>query len=82
MQPHIIRDNSCPLTMTMCVQFFYLFQVFVNGIQAGSHTGGYDAFSFDISHLLDEEKAEQELVVVVEDPTESQVCYCVVLGME
>ena len=82
MQPHIIRDASFPLTMTMCVQFFHLLQVFVNGIQAGSHTGGYDSFSFDISHLLEEEKAEQELVVVVEDPTESQVCYCVVLRKE
>ena len=80
MQPHIIRDASFPLTM--CVQFFHLLQVFVNGIQAGSHTGGYDSFSFDISHLLEEEKAEQGLVVVVKDPTESQVYYCVVLGME
>ena len=49
-------------------------QVFVNGIQAGSHTGGYDAFSFDITELLKEELEEQELLVVVEDPTESQVC--------
>ena len=63
--------------MTMCavVQLFFLFQVFVNGVQAGSHTGGYDAFSFDITNLLTEEKAEQELLVVVEDPTESQVHY-------
>ena len=51
-----------------------VFQVFVNGINAGSHTGGYDAFSFDISELLKEELAEQELIVVVKDPTESQVC--------
>ena len=57
------------------MQLFFLFQVFVNGVQAGSHTGGYDAFSFDITNLLTEEKAEQELLVVVEDPTESQVYY-------
>ena len=58
----------------MCAVFFYMFQVFVNGINAGSHTGGYDSFSFDISALLKEALAEQELIVVVEDPTESQVC--------
>ena len=57
------------------MQLFFLFQVFVNGVQAGSHTGGYDAFSFDITNLLEEEKAEQELLVVVKDPTESQVYY-------
>jgi len=56
----------------MCAVFFYMFQVFVNGINAGSHTGGYDSFSFDISALLKEALAEQELIVVVEDPTESQ----------
>ena len=59
----------------MCAVFFYMFQVFVNGIKAGSHTGGYDSFSFDINELLKEELAEQELIVVVEDPTESQVCF-------
>ena len=48
--------------------------MFVNGVQAGGHTGGYDAFSFDITDLLKKEQgAEQELLVVVEDPTESQV---------
>ena len=53
--------------------FFLPLQVFVNGIQAGSHTGGYDSFNFDISHLLKEDKTDQELLVIVEDPTESQV---------
>ena len=48
--------------------------MFVNRVQAGGHTGGYDAFSFDITDLLKkEQEAEQELLVVVEDPTESQV---------
>ena len=45
----------------------------MNGIQAGTHTGGYDSFNFDISHLLKEDKTDQELLVIVEDPTESQV---------
>ena len=50
--------------------------MFVNGVQAGGHTGGYDAFSFDITDLLKKEQgAEQELLVVVEDPTESQVFF-------
>ena len=53
--------------------FFLPLQVFVNGIQAGSHTGGYDSFNFDISHLLKEDKTDQELLVIVEDPTESEV---------
>jgi len=45
----------------------------VNGIQAGSHTGGYDSFNFDISQLLKEDTTDQELLVIVEDPTESEV---------
>ena len=48
-----------------------ILQVFLNGQLAGRHTGGYDAFSFDITELLVE--GEQEIVVEVEDPTESQV---------
>ena len=48
-----------------------ILQVFLNGQLAGRHTGGYDAFSFDITELLVE--GEQEVVVEVEDPTETQV---------
>ena len=48
-----------------------ILQVFINGQLAGRHTGGYDAFSFDITELLVE--GEQEVVVEVEDPTERQV---------
>ena len=38
---------------------------------AGEHTGGYDAFTLDITGLVVE--GEQEIVVIVEDPTETQV---------
>ena len=43
----------------------------VNGVLAGEHTGGYDAFTLDITGLVVE--GEQEIVVIVEDPTETQV---------
>ncbi len=43
-------------------------EVWVNGQPAGSHQGGYDPFSFDITDLLRD--GEQELVVAVWDPTD------------
>ena len=43
--------------------------VFVNGGLAGTHKGGYDAFSFDITKFL-KEKNEQEIIVTVYDPTD------------
>ncbi|GIN72262.1 beta-glucuronidase [Bacillus sp. J14TS2] len=49
----------------------YLTKVWVNGIFIGQHKGGYAAFSFDISNVIDNTK-ENELVVKVED---SQSCY-------
>jgi len=42
--------------------------VWVNGTQVGTHRGGYDPFSFDITDAL-EETTEQEIVVSVWDPT-------------
>jgi hypothetical protein len=42
--------------------------VFVNGIQVGTHTGGYTEFSFDITATLKE--GANELVVKVFDPTD------------
>ena len=43
-------------------------ELYVNGRKAGSHRGGYDPFSFDITpHLKD--GAGQEIVVRVWDPT-------------
>ncbi|GIJ78655.1 Glycosyl hydrolases family 2 [Micromonospora phaseoli] len=44
--------------------------VWVNGAQAGTHSGGYDAFSFDITgHLTG---GTNEIVVKVWDPTDSR----------
>jgi hypothetical protein len=42
--------------------------VFVNGKEAGSHSGGYQNFSFDITDLL--QSGDNELVVSVYDPTD------------
>lgn len=42
--------------------------VYVNGKEAGSHTGGYNPFTFDITDLLI--NGENELVVKVYDPTD------------
>ena len=43
-------------------------EVYVNGRKAGSHEGGYDPFSFDITPYL-AKGAQQEIVVGVWDPT-------------
>lgn len=43
--------------------------VWVNSVELGTHDGGYDSFSFDITEGLHEE-GEQEIVVRVVDPTE------------
>jgi beta-galactosidase/beta-glucuronidase len=43
-------------------------KVWVNGVEVGEHTGGYDPFSFDITKALSE-KGPQTLVVRVTDPT-------------
>ena len=43
--------------------------VYVNGKLAGTHTGGFDPFSFDITALLKKGK-KQELTVKVWDPTD------------
>lgn len=43
--------------------------IIVNGKSVGSHTGGYDPFSFDITDAL-EPSGDQELVVSVWDPTD------------
>jgi len=44
--------------------------VYVNGMLAGSHKGGYDPFTFDVTSALTRGAAEQELVVAVRDPTD------------
>ena len=43
--------------------------VWVNGKEVGSHRGGYDPFTFDITDALT--KGPQELVVAVRDPSDS-----------
>jgi len=43
-------------------------RVFVNDIEVGDHTGGYDPFSFDVTDAL-KPGSEQEVVVKVWDPT-------------
>ena len=44
--------------------------IYVNGVEVGTHQGGYDAFSFDITSALRDDGPEQELVVAVWDPTD------------
>jgi hypothetical protein len=44
--------------------------VFVNGKKAGSHAGGYDAFSFDITSWL--VKGENSIVVAAYDPNDGR----------
>jgi hypothetical protein len=44
-------------------------KVYLNGRELGSHRGGYDAFSFDLTPAIDREH-ENELLVAVKDPTE------------
>jgi hypothetical protein len=44
--------------------------VFVNGQEVGTHRGGYDAFSFDITSALNP-RGENEMVVSVWDPTDA-----------
>lgn len=48
-------------------------RVLVNGIEAGTHTGGYTPFSLDITSLLksDEKDNRQEIIVSVQDPTDT-----------
>ncbi|MDI1462549.1 ricin-type beta-trefoil lectin domain protein [Catellatospora sp. KI3] len=45
--------------------------VWVNGVQVGGHTGGYDRFEFDITPQLN--GGTNELIVKVFDPTDSGV---------
>jgi hypothetical protein len=44
--------------------------VYVNGTKVGSHQGGYDPFTFDITTALKPGAHSQELVVAVRDPTD------------
>ncbi|MFC5924519.1 AbfB domain-containing protein [Micromonospora vulcania] len=44
--------------------------VWVNGVQVGAHTGGYDAFTFDVTPQLT--AGTNEIVVKVWDPTDTR----------
>jgi hypothetical protein len=44
--------------------------VWINGREVGSHRGGYDAFSFDITEAL-KPGGEQEIAIAVWDPTDA-----------
>lgn len=46
--------------------------VWINGIEVGSHQGGYDPFTFDITDAMGQ-KDEHELLVRVWDPTDAGV---------
>lgn len=48
----------------------YEAQVFVNGASVGTHRGGYDPFSYDITDYL-QSNGEQQLAVRVYDPTDA-----------
>lgn len=45
-------------------------QVYVNGVKAGEHEGGYDAFSLDITDML-KKGSQQTISVRVWDPTDN-----------
>ncbi|QKZ13899.1 glycoside hydrolase family 2 protein [Spirosoma sp. KUDC1026] len=44
--------------------------VFINGQKAGSHSGGYDAFSFDITELL--KQSENSIIVAAYDANDGR----------
>jgi hypothetical protein len=44
--------------------------VYVNGRRLADHTGGYDAFTVDVTDAIRDDLLEQELVVAVHDPTD------------
>lgn len=48
----------------------YETEVFINGTSVGTHLGGYDPFSFDITDYL-KTSGEQEITVRVFDPTDA-----------
>jgi Glycosyl hydrolases family 2, sugar binding domain/Glycosyl hydrolases family 2/Glycosyl hydrolases family 2, TIM barrel domain len=47
----------------------YQASVYVNGFEVGSHTGGYQSFTFDITNQL--KSGNNELIVKVSDPTDT-----------
>lgn len=46
-------------------------EAFVNGRSVGKHKGGYDAFTFDVTDAVRLKPGEADLVVRVQDPTDT-----------
>lgn len=71
----IFRDpNPAPHQATRLLLHFgavdYQATVYLNGHEVGSHTGGYDPFTLDLTdHLAPDDP--QELIVRVQDPTDT-----------
>lgn len=65
---HFVTEGRKGRTLLHFGAVDYQCWVFVNGKPAGTHTGGYTEFSFDISGLI--RKGENELLVKVYDPTD------------
>ena len=69
------RNVTLPATFknnTVLLQFGavdWLCDVYVNGKKAGTHQGGYDPFSFDITPFLNK-KGDQQIAVRVWDPSD------------
>lgn len=55
--------------------------VFVNGQRVGRHTGGYFAFTFDVTNYLSASGETNELLVFVFDPTDSNP-YVIPIGKQ
>jgi len=64
------RPGSCPRLLLHFGAVDYQATVWVNGVQVGTHTGGYNAFDIDVTGAL-KGTGPQELIVGVEDATES-----------
>jgi len=62
-----------PSAKSRCILHFgavdWQTDVYVNGLYAGSHTGGYDGFSFDVTDSLSSDDTQDEIFVVVHDPS-------------
>ena len=49
----------------------YKLSLYINGQEVGTHIGGNDPFSYNITQFLDGEKQLQELELSVWDPTDT-----------
>ncbi len=69
-RPGFLEDGAgCERTLLHFGAVDYECEIFVNGVRAGRHRGGYLPFSFDITDILND--GENELVVTVWDPSDT-----------